>query len=153
MIIPAPLQAFITRAIVPGDMCLPYHYPKLEHFATFQSCYRYHGNTLEDLTSTTPGAFQPGWYVVSRNYFGDAFIVDFTEEAQGFPVYYAPIGAGQWVATKVTDTLAQFAILLTDLASMHDDAKAQLAYLQAHVDTTAEPWQEVCTSLAAEPEL
>ena len=146
--LPAAVQTFIAQAIVPGDMCLPYHYPKVENFAGFQSTYRYHGNTLEDLTSTAPGAFQPGWYVVAQSYFGDPFIVDFTEEAQGFPVYYAPLGAGEWVPTKLAASLADFTTLLIDLAALADDSPAQLAYLKAHVDTSLEPWQEICAGLA-----
>lgn len=150
MILPNAIKEFLNKATVPGDMCLPYHYPAPEHFETFQSCYRYDGNTLADLTSTAPGGFHPNWYIITYNYFSDPYFIDITEEAQGFPVYYAPSSAGKWVPTKVATSLANFSKLLTNLAALLNDTPAYLKYLETHVDTTTAPWSEIYSN-AAEP--
>ena len=96
--LPRAVRRFIEDAIVAGDVALPFHYPRPEHWQGWQSGFRYHGITGESLIATTPGEWQPGWHVIALNGFDDPFFIDLGEEAQGFPIYYAPHGAGRWNA-------------------------------------------------------
>ncbi|MDG9927312.1 MULTISPECIES: hypothetical protein [unclassified Pseudomonas] len=60
----------------------------------------------------------------SPNDFGDPFFIDLDEEAQGFPVYYAPHGAGRWDAERVASSLRHFAEILAALRDIGADETA-----------------------------
>lgn len=90
------IRSFLEAAIVPGDMVLPFKYPQSERWEEWQSGFRYDGVSGNNLVASAPGEWQPGWYVVALNYFDDPFFIDLNEAAQGYPVYYAPHGAGRW---------------------------------------------------------
>lgn len=141
--IPDSVQQFIEAAIVVEDICLPFHYPKVDELEAFQSGYRYHGVTLENLVADKAGAWQPGWYVVAQNGMDDPFIVDFSDAAQGFPVYYAAHGTGRWDVVQIADNLAMFSSLLTALKARYTNKEETLQYLQAHTDKQNVLWQEV----------
>ncbi|MBV7530362.1 SMI1/KNR4 family protein [Chitinophaga sp. sic0106] len=144
MQLPAPIQEILTAAICPGDICLPAYYPVLDSFESLQVSFRTHGHTGEDLTGTTSGQWQPGWYVIALNGMDDPFFVDLTESDADYPVYYAPHGAGRWDAVVVAPDAAQFIQLMRELEKRHDDQEATLAYLREQVDVEHnELWQEV----------
>ena len=48
---PGALRSFIDAAIVCGDMALPFHYPKGDQWEGWQSGFRIHGLTGEDLVA------------------------------------------------------------------------------------------------------
>ncbi|SHL35415.1 hypothetical protein SAMN05444266_10352 [Chitinophaga jiangningensis] len=142
--LPASIQEILTAAICPGDICLPAYYPAVETFESLQAGFRTHGHTGEDLTGTASGQWQPGWYTIALNGMDDPFFVDFTESDTGYPVYYAPHGAGRWDAVPVASSAAQFIQLMQELEKRYDDQEATLAYLREQVDVEHnELWQEV----------
>jgi hypothetical protein len=142
MVIPQQLLDFCAAQITLDNLCLPQQYPDVNNFNAFQVGYRFHGNTAASLVSEQPGAFQPGWYVICSNYFGDPFYVDIHASAVGFPVYFSWHGAGQWTPVLIADTLAEF--------------KEQLELLKAGgdfaFDLTNEFWKEVAEN-NSEPEV
>ncbi|HEX6431383.1 MAG TPA: SMI1/KNR4 family protein [Niastella sp.] len=146
--IPHPIRQFIETGIVTGSMALPFHYPLLHEPEGWQSGFRYHGLTMEDITSTKPGGWQPGWYVIALNGFDDPYFVDFTEANLNFPVYYAKHGAGRWKAIKAAENISQFSILLMNLQDYSADKEASLHFLQLHTDLTNELWREVFESIS-----
>lgn len=146
-ILPNEVQDFIAAEIVAGDMALPSHYPKPHELRAFQVGYRSHGLTGEDLVSTAPGGWRPGWLVIAQNYFGDPFFIDVTEQASGFPVYYARHGAGRWDAVIAAASLRRFGqILLALRAAGSDDARTR-HLIETETDATNAPWNEVLEGL------
>ena len=142
-ILPTAVRQFIEEAIVPGSMPLPCHYPRPDDWDGWQIGFRCHGLTGEDLVGTSPGAWQPGWYVIALNGFDDPFFIDLDEEAQGFPVYYAPHGAGRWDAERVSPSLHRFTEILAALHDIGADEMAAQNYLEREVDLAGELWREV----------
>lgn len=140
---PTAIRQFVEAAIVCGDMALPFHYPRLEEWAGWQSCFRFHGITGESLVAAAPGEWQPGWYVIALNGFDDPFFVDLGEAEQGYPVYYAPIGAGRWDAQTVAPSLQRLSELLAALRELIDDDAAACRFIEAHTDTRTKLWREV----------
>lgn len=140
---PAAVHQFLAAAIVPGDMALPFHYPRPEEWEGWQSGFRTHGTTGESLVATTPGAWQPGWYVIALNGFDDPFFVDLHEAAQGYPVYYAPHGAGRWEAECAAPSLQRFGEMLAALRDQGDDGTAAPGWIQAAADLGTALWREV----------
>lgn len=150
MTMPAVIQEFISAAVVPGDICLPFHYPADNEFERYQVGFRTHGITGENLTSSKPGGWQPGWYVIALNGMDDPFFVDVMEDALNYPVYYAAHGAGSWTAIPVAPGIVHFSQLLAAMP-----AREQLPqFLETHVDIANEFWKEVYESALApeEPE-
>lgn len=144
MNLPLSLTAFINaKPAVQGVLCLPEHYPLTTAFEKFQAGYRYNAITGEYLTGETPGKWQPGWYVLCRNYFDDPFFVDVAEEEQGFPVYYAAHGAGKWTAQKVADNLEQFQNMLAQLKAVVTYASQAAALIATFPFSEKGLWQEV----------
>ena len=142
--LPHAARRFIEAAIVAGDMALPFHYPPPDAWQGWQGCFRFHGITGESLISTTPGHWQPGWYVIALDGFDAPFFIDIGDEAQGFPVYHAPLGAGRWDAQRVAPTLQRFADLLAALRDLGtDDAAARRLIETEAEDLDADLWREV----------
>lgn len=141
--LPTAVHRFLADATVPGDMALPFHYPRPEEWESWQSGFRRHGNTGESLLATTPGAWQPGWYVIALNGFDDPFFIDLQEAAQGYPVYYALHGAGRWEAQCAAPNLQRFGEMLATLRDYGDDDAAALRWMKAEVDLDTELWREV----------
>jgi hypothetical protein len=144
-ILPADVKKFITSNIIVGDMPLPCHYPRLDGLDAWQAGFRFHANSGEDLVSTASGAWQPGWYVIALNYFDDPFFIDINEAEQGFPVYYAPHGAGRWEATRVAPNLQRFGFLLSALRGLADRDVQFVELIEAETETTNRLWHEVIT--------
>lgn len=145
--LPAALRQFIEAAIVAGDMALPFHYPRSdEDWIGLQSGFRIHGITGESLVSEAPGAWQPGWYVVAVNGFGDPFFVDLGEAGQGYPVRYAPIGAGRWEAEVIAPDLQRFAEWLAALRDLGDDDAAAQRLIETRPGLDTCLWREVVES-------
>jgi hypothetical protein len=142
-IMPTAVRQFIEEAIVPGSMPLPCHYPRQEDWEGWQIGFRRHGITGENLVGTSPGAWQPGWYVIALNGFDDPFFIDLDEEAQGFPVYYAPHGAGRWDAERIASSLRHFAEILATLRDIGADETAAQDYLEREVGLAGELWPDV----------
>ncbi|MFH5869485.1 SMI1/KNR4 family protein [Pseudomonas aeruginosa] len=140
---PEVVRQFIEAATVAGDMGLPFHYPALDELEGWQSGFRYHGITGEDLAATTPGAWQPGWVVIALNGFDDPFFIDIGEQAQGFPVYYAPHGAGRWDAMQVAPDIDRFGKMLSALRDLQDDDAKAMRYIEAETDLANALWLEV----------
>lgn len=141
--LPAAVRDFMSAAIVTGDMALPFHYFGPEEWEGLQNGFRRHGTTGESLIDTTPGEWQPGWYVIALNGFDDPFFVDLGEAAQGYPVYYAPHGAGRWDAERAAPTLQRFRETLAELRDWGGDDAAALRWMEAETDLGTELWREV----------
>ncbi|MBR2813899.1 MAG: SMI1/KNR4 family protein [Reyranella sp.] len=141
--LPEPIRRFIEKAIVVGDMGLPFHYPTLAGFDGWQTGFRRHGVTGESLVAVEPGKWQPGWHVIALNGFDDPFFVDFREETSGFPVYYAPHGAGRWVVEQVAPDIHRFIETLSSLRDLTDDDAEALLYIDVHVGFASALWREV----------
>ena len=153
MNIPQLILQFIRNQTIAGSMLLPFHYPKLEEWQGYQSGFRYHGISGEDLTSTKAGQWQPGWYVIALNGLDDPFFVDVNEEEAGFPVYYAPHGAGVWAPLTIAENITGFGALLTGLEALKNDSNASLQYIQEFACNAGNPfWKEVCEALIEEPD-
>lgn len=150
--LPEEARRFVEAAIVAGDMALPFHYPALHELEGWQSGFRWHGLTGENLVSTALGAWQPGWYVIALNGFDDPFFIDISEGALGFPVYHAPLGAGRWNATPVAAGIDRLGQMLSALRGLVDDDVAALRYLEAETDPANALWQEVLEARRAAPE-
>lgn len=142
-ILPDAARQFIEAAIVAGDMALPFHYPQPGQWEGWQSGFRHHGITGESLVGTAPGEWQPGWYVVALNGFGDPFFIDLNQEAKGFPVYYAPHGAGRWEAEQAAPSLQQLGDMLAVLRGLEDDATAAQHVVEAEASLGTRLWGEV----------
>ncbi|AZC20262.1 hypothetical protein [Pseudomonas sp. CMR5c] len=140
---PGEVAEFIAAAIVTGDLELPDSYPTLGEWARFQIGYRSHGLTGESLVASTCGAWQPGWYVIARNYFDDPFFIDIHEQAAGFPVYFARHGAGHWEATMIAPSLQGFAQLLSALHDLAPASPQALHLIENETDLALELWREV----------
>lgn len=141
--VPAAARQFMEAATVAGDMALPFHYFRPEEWAGLQSGFRTHGTTGESLVATTPGEWQPGWYVIALNGFDDPFFIDLHEAAQGYPVYYAPHGAGRWEAECAAPSLRRFGEMLAALRDRGDDDAAALRWMEAEADLGTALWREV----------
>ncbi|WP_053003980.1 SMI1/KNR4 family protein [Sphingobacterium sp. Ag1] len=150
--IPLPVERFITKQHVCGNMYLPFHYPKIDELESWQSGFRFHGITEENLTGVAVGQWQPGWYVVALNGLDDPFFVDFTEGNEGFPVYYAPHGAGKWEAVKIADSLVAFSDLLDKIAEFQNDIELLVDWLTKEIEPDNLFWEEVIEVLSQENE-
>ena len=139
------VKQFIENAIVSGDAALPFHYPPIQQLDSFQIGFRQHGISGKSLVSTKSGDWQPSWYVVARNQFDDPFFIDANEMLQNFPVYYAPIGAGQWTALQVAPNIERLSQLLLALHNFADDELAA-QFIEVEMDSPNELWQEVIKS-------
>lgn len=137
--IPQLVLQFIETKTVTSVMLLPFHYPKKNEWATFQSGFRYHGISGEDLTSTKEGKWQPGWQVIALNEMDDPFFIDLNEEASGFPVYYAPHGAGRWDAIALGFNITSFGHFLEQIKKAGKDKAACLQL----VEQSNPFWQEL----------
>ena len=142
--LPDEVKDFITSEIVVGDMALPSSYPKLHELEAWQVGFRSHGLTDESLVSTRPGAWQPGWYVIALNGFDDPFFIDIAQKAAGFPIYYAPHGAGRWDVTIVAPCIQHFSQILLALRKMEGDDAQALQFIETETDATNTLWREVC---------
>ena len=129
--------------IVVGDMALPSSYPKLHELEAWQVGFRSHGLTGESLVSARPGAWQPGWYVIALNGFDDPFFIDIAQQAAGFPIYYAPHGAGRWDVTVVAPSIQLFSQILSTLREMKGDDAQALQFIETETDATNVLWREV----------
>jgi len=143
MKLPDIISKFLTKPMELKNDMLPQHYPKSSEFEKFQVGYKVNGITGVLLTGNRPGDFKPEWYVLCSNYFDDPFIVDFTEETAGFPVYFSNHGAGIWVIVNVAETLEEFSLHLTNIIALQNDKDAMLNYLDMHVDLANEFWKDV----------
>jgi hypothetical protein len=146
-ILPDEVKDFIAAEIVAGDMALPSHYPKPHELRALQVGYRSHGLTGEDLVSTVPGGWQPGWLVIAQNYFDDPFFIDIAEEASGFPVYYARHGAGRWDAVIAAPSLQRFSQILSALRALGGDDARVRHFIETETDATNALWSEVLEGL------
>ena len=150
MQIPAQILAFLEDKLVAGPMLLPFHYPAAGTFEGYQSGFRFHGITGEDLTSETPGEWQPGWFVIARNGLGDPFFIDFREAQHGFPVYYAEHGAGIWEPVRISRGIVAFGALLREVLALGNDDNALLAYIKPLVEDGNPFWVELLEGLSEE---
>ncbi|WES66525.1 hypothetical protein [Superficieibacter sp. HKU1] len=150
--LPDAIHAFLDAAVTPGEMTLPFHYSTPERWEAQQRGFRVHGITGENLTASRAGEWQPGWYVIALNGFDDPFFIDSSESAQGFPVYYAPHGAGRWNAERIAPTLASFSERLLALRDAADDDAAFLQYLDTLPDAQSPFWSDVRSERLAREE-
>ena len=65
--IPDAIQLFITAAVIPDDIMLPFHYPQPEQWHEWHKGFRSHGITGENLVADTPGAWQPDRSLIAPN--------------------------------------------------------------------------------------
>jgi hypothetical protein len=139
--IPDAILTFITAAVVPGDIMLPFHYPHPEQWHAWHCGYRWHGVSGESLVACTPGMWQPGWYLIALNGLDDPFFIDVGEAAQGYPVYFAAHGAGHWQAERIAGDLQAFHTLLTQLRDVDETAAQSL--LDARTEPNSPYWREL----------
>lgn len=141
--LPQAIKDFIKNPVTAINVCLPHHYPETDSFEEFQMGYKYHALTGEDLTGTEPGDFRKNDYVVCVNAMDDPYYVDILEEKQGFPVYFAWHGAGNWTRIDTGYKLADLTLFLQQLTTVEDSKDEVLAFLKTHTDLTNELWKEV----------
>jgi len=145
--IPQLILQFIENHTETSTMLLPFHYPKKDEWEEFQSGFRYHGLSGKDLTSTEEGKWQPGWYVIARNEMDDPFFIDLSEEASGFPVYYALHGAGRWDAIALGFDIASLGRFLEQMGKAGKDKTACLQLVELSTDIRNPFWLELLTSI------
>ena len=136
------LQTFLAHPIVVGDPLLPTHYAHFDTLEAFQAGIRTHGRTGESLVSETDGAWHPAWYAFAQTGLDDPIFIAIDQAGQGYPVYYAPHGAGRWDALEIAPNLETFARLLQALADTQDAGQWQ-ALIEAETGPANAFWQEV----------
>ncbi|WP_313739760.1 hypothetical protein [Pseudomonas sp.] len=136
------LQTFLAHPIVLGDPLLPTHYAHFDTLETFQIGMRTHGQTGESLVSETDGAWRPDWYAIAQTGLDDPIFIAIDQADQGYPVYYAPHGAGRWDALEIAPNLETFARLLQALAEAQDAHRFQ-ALIEAETGSANAFWQEI----------
>lgn len=57
--VPDAILAFITEAVIPGDLTLPFHYPQPEQWHAWHCGFRWHGVTGKARWLTPPGCGNP----------------------------------------------------------------------------------------------
>ncbi|MBW6421554.1 hypothetical protein KX729_08885 [Rhizobium sp. XQZ8] len=134
---------FLAARLIVGEAMLPAFYPDPEGFDALQIGFRSHGVTGKSLVAQTTGAWQPGWYVIALNALDDPFIIDAGDRDSGYPVYYAPHGAGRWDATPIAPNLSRFAEILSALQHVEDNSERFSAALEAETDISNPFWHEV----------
>jgi ribosomal protein L7/L12 len=139
--LPTDVGDFILAAVVTGDMALPSRYPGPDDLEAFQVGFRSHGHTGENLVSTEEGAWQPGWVVIATNGFDDPFFIDMAEQSAGFPIYYAPHGAGRWVATVAARSLERFGWMLSSLRDL--EGEEAMRFIETEAGTGSPLWAEI----------
>lgn len=145
--LPPSVQAFVDAAVVVNDLALPQWYPAPGGFDDFQLGYRCDARTGQDLCGEAPGQWRPGWVAVAANYFRDPYFIDVAQADAGWPVWYAPAGAGRWVPSPASASIERFGTLLRALAALDDDPAAKIALIDREVDTTGAPWREIRASM------
>mgnify|MGYP005751478861 CR=1 FL=1 len=141
--IPEEVKDFIEAKVVTGDMALPFHYPEACELLGWQAGFRFHARDRSSLVSESPGAWQPGWFVIALNAFDDPFFIDLGGRPQGFPVYYAAHGAGRWDALQVATRLDGFSRCLRLLREHPELDPAALHVLSVEADLDNALWREV----------
>lgn len=139
---------FLAARPVVGEAMLPAFYPEPEGFDALQIGFRSDGVTGRSLVSHGPGSWQPGWYVIALNELDDPFFIDIDERDDGYPVYYAPHGAGRWNATPIAASISRLADILSTLQSAKDSGLEFLKALEAETDVSNPFWCEVQTAHA-----
>ncbi|MFS0828989.1 hypothetical protein [Pseudomonas phoenicis] len=138
----ALLQTFLAHPIVIGDPLLPTHYAHFDTLEAFQTGMRTHGHTGQSLVSEADGAWHPEWYAIAQTGLDDPIFIAANQADRGYPVHYAPHGAGRWDAVEIAPNLETFARLLQALAETQD-----IHPLQALIEAEAGPanafWEEV----------
>ncbi|MGC3953079.1 MAG: hypothetical protein QM804_02300 [Propionicimonas sp.] len=142
---PAALRPLLLDPPEQTNLVLPWSYAAAEDWTPFQLGYRVHGNTGDPLVSETDGDWQPDWWVIAANYFADPFFIDLREDAEGFPVRYAPHGAGRWDAQVVAGSVAEFAAWLRTLAELSDRPLEAARFAETCLPYS-EFWAEVAES-------
>lgn len=143
--VPKAIEDFISQAMMMDDMMLPHCYPSVERFNAFQTGYKIDGDN-------TQNGFKSSWWVICSNAFDDPFFVDFEEEQQGFPVYFAFHGQGCWQPILVAHSLNEFVNILSDIQKLQGNLSELLTYLQEYLDLHHELWQEVYQNTLAKVE-
>ncbi len=142
------LEAFLTQRIVVGDTALPMHYAHVECLEAFQVGFRTHGHTGASLVSETAGDWHPDWYVIALTGLDDPIFIAASEAEQGYPVYTAVHGAGQWNAVRIAPSLERFGGLLQALAAAADDDHFN-TLIETEADAMNAFWQEVIEARAS----
>jgi hypothetical protein len=144
MVVPEALVLFLQHAITISDiLVLPQRYPHSDDLVVYQLGYKVEGNTGADITGKDEGDFQPNCYVISQNYFADPYFINIDEESQGFPVYFAYCGSGDWQPILVCQSLTVFFEQLKAIQTRVCSPQDLQDYLKANADLTSTLWQEV----------
>lgn len=137
------IQEFLTHRIVVGDLLLPMHYAKFDRLDDFQTGFRTHGNTGENLVSKTDGGWHPDWYVLAMTGLDDPVFIDATEAPSGYPVYTAAHGAGRWDAVQIAPSLIAFRRLLEALSAVSDDTAEFVRLITIESGVAHQYWRDV----------
>lgn len=136
------LQTFLAHPIVVGDLLLPTRYAHFDTLEVFQVGIRTHGHTGESLVSEADGAWHPDWYAIAQTGLDDPIFIAADQADRGYPVYYAPHGAGRWDALEIAPSLETFARLLQALADTPDAGQWQ-TLIEAETGPANAFWEEV----------
>ncbi len=123
--------------------CLPQNYPAVNKLIEFQVGYKIHGSSGESLTGNNIGDFKESWCVICSNYFDDPFFIDFSEQTEGFPVYFAFHGAGHWTPIKIANNIEEFSKHLINIKDRENDKENIISYLTENFDIKNKFWEEV----------
>ncbi|WNW10023.1 SMI1/KNR4 family protein [Pseudomonas sp. DTU_2021_1001937_2_SI_NGA_ILE_001] len=141
--LPEALQNFLDQATVVGEALLPVHYPAPDGFDALQIGYRTHGLTGQSLVGDADGDWQPSWFVIAMTGLDDPIFISTAKAHSGYPVYYAPHGAGRWDAMQIAPSLAAFGRLLATLAEVNDDDAAFARVVLDETDASNAFWREI----------
>lgn len=146
------ITAFLKDPVCIEGLALPENYASVEHIYYFQDGYQYNSVENKVLASNLPGEFKPGWIVLASNYFADPFFIDLNEAREGFPVYFAWHGQGNWEPVKVAENLTEFQNVLLQIQSVRFDKAGLIEYFDENIDLENPLWEEVYASIEEQEE-
>ncbi|WP_144428926.1 SMI1/KNR4 family protein [Chryseobacterium sp. StRB126] len=146
------ITEFLKDPVCIEGLALPENYASVEHIYYFQDGYQYNSVENKVLARDVPGEFKPSWIVLASNYFADPFFIDLNEAKDGFPVYFAWHGQGNWKPVKVAENLTEFQNVLLQIQSVRFDKAGLIDYFDENIDLENPLWEEVYASIEEEEE-
>lgn len=143
---PAAVRAIVTEPIETGEMVLPTRFADPGDWSELQLGYRVDARTGASLVGTGEGAWRPDWWVIATNGFADPFFVDLAEIAEGYPIHFAPHGAGAWTPMVVAESPAAFADAVRRITALASRPLEAATFVESNLPANAY-WEEVAETL------
>ncbi len=129
---------------------LPQFYPKKGELDEFQYGYRYNPIEKESLIGDKEGDWKGNWFVICTNDCDDPFVIDISEKAIHYPVYFARHGEGSWSLEKISNSLHEFKTTLMAIKEIENDYSLVIKYIEKNQKGNF--WLEIIAELQAEQE-